>query len=78
VHISFVDDSICLLANSVQTGVVNNSQITRSVENAVPLHINIPHTGSSGSDLHFEAVLQEYLQLAYEYFLLVLPFGGNC
>jgi hypothetical protein len=37
--------------------------------------VDIPHTGESGSNLHFEAFLQEYLQLHYEYFLLVLPLG---
>jgi hypothetical protein len=29
---------------------VYNSQITESVENAVPLHVDIPHTGGRGSD----------------------------
>jgi hypothetical protein len=32
---------------------------------------------AKGSDLPFEALLQEYLQFPYEYLLLVfLPFGG--
>jgi hypothetical protein len=53
------------------------SQITGGLENAVPLHVDIPRTGRGGSDLSFEALLQEYLQFPYEYFLLVLlPFGG--
>jgi hypothetical protein len=47
-------------------------EITGGVENAVPLPINIPHTGRRGSDLPFEAVLQEYLQYPNEYCLSVL------
>jgi hypothetical protein len=35
-------------------------QITGSVENLVPLHVDIPRTGGRGSDLPFEVVLQEY------------------
>jgi hypothetical protein len=54
------------------------SHITEGVENAVSLHVDIPHTGRRDSDLPFEAGLQEYLQFPYEYFLLVLPFGGYC
>jgi hypothetical protein len=46
-----------------------NSQITGGIENAVPLHIEIPRTVRRGSDLPFEAVLQEYLQFHCEYFL---------
>jgi cbb3-type cytochrome oxidase subunit 3 len=43
------------------------------------LHADIPRTGGKGSDLAFEAVLQEYLQFPYEYFLLVLfLFLGYC
>jgi hypothetical protein len=53
------------------------SQIIEGVENAVPLHIDVPRIGGS-SDLPFIAVLQEYLQFACEYILLVLPFGGYC
>jgi hypothetical protein len=52
------------------------SQIIQGVENAVPLYADIPRTSGKGSDVPFEAVLQEYLQFPYEYFLLVLPFGG--
>jgi hypothetical protein len=48
------------------------------VENAVPLHVNIPCTGERGSHLPFEAVLQEYLPFPYKYFLLVLLLGGYC
>jgi hypothetical protein len=56
-----------------------NSQSIGSVENVVPLHADIPRTGGRGSDLLFEAVMQEYLQFPYEYFILVLlPFGGYC
>jgi hypothetical protein len=36
-------------------------------ENTVPLHADIPRTGGGGSDLPFEAVLQEYLQFPCEY-----------
>jgi hypothetical protein len=55
------------------------SQITGVVESAVALHADIPRTGGRGSDLPFEAVMQEYLQFPYEYFILVLlPFGGYC
>jgi hypothetical protein len=52
----------------VRNEVVNISQIT-GVENAVPLHVHIPRIGGRGSDLPFEAVLREYLQFPYEYFL---------
>jgi hypothetical protein len=53
-------------------------QITGCVENAVPQHADIPRTDGRGSDLLFEAVLQEYLQFPYEPFILVLPYGGYC
>jgi hypothetical protein len=52
------------------------SQNTGAVENAVPLHIDIPRIGGRSSDLPFETVLQEYLQFPYKYFLLLLPFWG--
>jgi hypothetical protein len=52
------------------------SQFTGDVENAVPLHVDIPRTNGKCSELPHEAVLQEYLQLPYQYFLLVLQFGG--
>jgi hypothetical protein len=42
------------------------------------LHVDIPRIGGRGSDLPFEAVLQEYLEFSYDYFILVLPFGGYC
>jgi hypothetical protein len=74
----FVHESICLLTDNVRNKVVNNSQITAGVENAVPLHVGIPSTGGRGSDLSFEAVLREYLQFSYECFLLVLRLGGYC
>jgi hypothetical protein len=45
------------------------SQITGGVENAVSIQVDIPGTGGRGSDLPFEAVVQEeYLQFPYEYF----------
>jgi hypothetical protein len=37
------------------------------------LHVDFPHTGRRGCDQPFKAVLQEYLQIPYKYFLLVLP-----
>jgi hypothetical protein len=53
------------------------SQITGGVENAIPLHADIPRTGGRGSNLPFQAVPQEYLQFSYKYFLFVpLPFGA--
>jgi hypothetical protein len=52
------------------------SQITGGVENAVPLHVDIPRTSGRGSNLPFEGVLQEYLQFPYKYFLLVLLLLG--
>jgi hypothetical protein len=56
---------------------MNCDSETIDVENAVPLHVDVAHTGGRASHLSFEAVLQEYLQFPYEYFLLVfLPFGG--
>jgi hypothetical protein len=54
------------------------SQITGGVENAVPLHVDIPRTGGRGSDLTSEDSLQECLQFPYECFLSVLPFVGYC
>jgi hypothetical protein len=48
------------------------------VENAVPLHVDIPRIGRRGSDLPFQAVLQEYLLFPFEYFLLVFLFWGYC
>jgi hypothetical protein len=53
-----------------------SSQITGGIENAVFLHLDIPHTAGRGSDFPFEAVLQEHLQFPQEYFLLVLLFRG--
>jgi hypothetical protein len=49
------------------------SQITGGAENAIPLHVDIPHTGGRGSGLLFEVFLQKYSQFLYEYFPLV-PF----
>jgi hypothetical protein len=57
----FADESMCLLADNIWNEVVNNSQITGGVENAIHLHADIPCTCGRGSDLPFEAVLQEYL-----------------
>jgi hypothetical protein len=41
------------------------SQITEGVENAVPLHIDIPRTGGRGFDLPSQVSLQEYLKFSY-------------
>jgi hypothetical protein len=49
------------------------SQIT-FIENVVSPQVGIPRTGGRGSDLPFEAVLQEYLHFPYEYFLLAFRF----
>jgi hypothetical protein len=38
------------------------SQITGDVENAVPLHIDVPCTGRRGFDLPSGDALQEYLK----------------
>jgi hypothetical protein len=76
---NFVDESACLTADEVQMKVSSYLciQITGGVENAVPLNVDIPCTSRRDSDLPFEAVLREYLQFPYEYFLLaLLPFGG--
>jgi hypothetical protein len=53
------------------------SQIT-GVENAVPLHANIPRTGGRDFDLPSEDALQEYLKFPYVCFLSVLQFEGYC
>jgi hypothetical protein len=53
------------MAYVVRNEVVNTSQITGGVENAVPAHRDIPRIGGRGSDLPCEAVLQEYLQFPY-------------
>jgi hypothetical protein len=45
------------------------SQITGGVENAVPLHVDIPRTGGRGFDLPSEDSFQEYLKFPYECFL---------
>jgi hypothetical protein len=41
VHTNFADESACLMVDNVWNEVVNNSQITGGVENAVPLHVDI-------------------------------------
>jgi hypothetical protein len=60
------------LAHNIPNEVVSNSQITRGDENAIPLQVDIPRSGGRSSDLPFEAVLHEYLQFPYEYFILIL------
>jgi hypothetical protein len=56
-----------------------SSYLCSKIIGGVPLYIDIPHIGGKGSDLPFKAVQQEYLQVPYEYFLLVsLPFGSYC
>jgi hypothetical protein len=76
-HTNFVNESICLLDDNVPNEVCSySSQVTRDVENAVPLHVVIRHTGGS-SDLTYEAVCMYICNLPVNYFLLVLlPFGG--
>jgi hypothetical protein len=54
------------------------SQITGGVENAVPVHVDIPRTDGRGSDLPSEESLQVYLKFPYECFLSALPFEGYC
>jgi hypothetical protein len=48
------------------------SQITGGVENAVPLHANIPRPFGRNFDLPSEDALQEYFKFPYECFLSVL------
>jgi hypothetical protein len=54
------------------------SQIIGGVENAVPLHTNIPCTSGRDFDLPSEDALQEYLKFPYECFLSILLFEGYC
>jgi hypothetical protein len=55
------------------------SQITGGVENAVPLHANIPCTGGRDFDLPSEDALQEYMTFPYEcFFSVLLLFEGYC
>jgi hypothetical protein len=42
--VNFADESLCLLVDNIWNEVVNNLQITGGVENAVPLHVDIPST----------------------------------
>jgi hypothetical protein len=56
-HINFANKSAWLMASNVRNEG-KFSQITGGGEN-VPLHIDTPHTKGRGSDLPFEAVLQE-------------------
>jgi hypothetical protein len=56
------------MAVNVRNEVVNNFQITGGVENYVRLHVVILRTGGRGSDLPFEAVLQECLQFRTNFF----------
>jgi hypothetical protein len=60
-YADFTDESACLTANNVRKEgkFLPYSQNTGDVENAVPLHVDIPRTVAEGSDLPFEAVLQE-------------------
>jgi hypothetical protein len=56
--------------------IIYNSQMTGGVENSAPLHAHISRSSGRCYDLSFEAVLQEYLQFPYEYYLFALPFWG--
>jgi hypothetical protein len=38
------------------------SQITGGVENAVPLYVDVSHTGRRGYDLSSEGAVEEYLK----------------
>jgi hypothetical protein len=49
-------------------GMKGSSQITGCVENAVPLHVDIPRTGGRGFTLPSEDALQEYLQFPWNIF----------
>jgi hypothetical protein len=54
-------------------------QRTGNIENAVPVHVDIPHTGGRGFDLLSEDAVQEYLKFSYECFISVLlPVKGYC
>jgi hypothetical protein len=56
-----------------------SSQITGGVENAVPLHVDIPGTDRRGFDLPSEDSLQKYFKFPYECFLSVLlPLKSYC
>jgi hypothetical protein len=58
---NFANESACLTADNVWNGgkFLPCSQVTGSVENSIPVHVGLLHTGRRGSDLPFEAVLQE-------------------
>jgi hypothetical protein len=43
-----------------------------SVENVVPLHVEIHRTGGRRFDLPFDAALQKYLQFPYNFFLVLV------
>jgi hypothetical protein len=45
------------------------SQMAGGVENAVPLHVDVPRTGGRDFDLPSEDALQEYLKFPLEFFL---------
>jgi hypothetical protein len=63
----------------ITSGMKKSSQITGGVENAVPLHANIPRTGGRDFDLPSEDALQEYFKFPYKCFLSVLLlFEGYC
>jgi hypothetical protein len=70
---NFVYETACLTADKVRNKGKLLPLLTDHwrCQNACPLHVDIPRTDGSGSDLPFEAVLQEYLQFPNEYFLLV-------
>jgi hypothetical protein len=59
---TLADESICLLANNIQTEVVisHRSQVLKMLSLYI---LDIPCTSGRGSDLLFEAVLQDYLLL---------------
>jgi hypothetical protein len=68
-----------LITFGLQGSSYISSQNTRGLGNAVPLHVDIPHTSGRGFDLPSEDALQEYFKFLYECFLSVLlPFEGYC
>jgi hypothetical protein len=65
VHLNFVYESACLMLITV-----HKSEVLKNVV----LHVDVSFTSGIHSDIPFEAVLQEYLQLSLQvaYFPLVL------
>jgi hypothetical protein len=77
-HANFADESVCLMADNARNEGKFLLLFTdhRRCWKCCPIRVDIPLTGRRGSDLTFEAVVQEILQFSYENFLLILPFGA--